>query len=248
MSETLIEARNIHKRFGDLHVLKGIDLQVAEHDVVTLIGPSGSGKSTLLRCLNLMETPEEGELSWQGQPVDFHGMSRQQLCAHRARMGMVFQHFHLFPHMRVIDNVTEGPISVKGMGKAEAREKAHMLLDRVGLAEKAMAWPAQLSGGQKQRVAIARALAMEPKALLLDEVTSALDVELIAGINELLANLAREGMTMVVVTHDLNFARSVSNRVCFMDEGRIVERGPTQQVIENPKAARAKEFMAAIAG
>ncbi len=248
MSEPLIEARGIHKKFGDLHVLKGVDLKIAEHEVVTLIGPSGSGKSTLLRCLNLMETPEEGELIWQGQPVDFRAMTRQQLCAHRARMGMVFQHFHLFPHMRVIENVTEGPISVKGLGAAEAREKAHQLLDRVGLADKALAWPAQLSGGQKQRVAIARALAMEPKALLLDEVTSALDVELIAGINELLADLAREGMTMVVVTHDLNFARSVSKRVCFMDEGRIVERGPTQQVIENPKAARAKEFMAAVAG
>lgn len=244
----MIELRGIHKSFGDLHVLKDVDLSINEHEVVTLIGPSGSGKSTLLRCLNLLEIPEEGELLWQSEAVPFRSMTREQFSAHRARMGMVFQHFHLFPHMRVIDNVIEGPVSVLGTPRSQARAKGLDLLERVGLSDKADAWPAQLSGGQKQRVAIARALAMEPKALLLDEVTSALDVELIAGINELLANLAGEGMTMVVVTHDLNFARSVSKRVCFMDEGRIVESGPTAEVIDSPKQPRAKEFMAAIVG
>jgi ABC-type polar amino acid transport system ATPase subunit len=242
----MIELRGIHKSFGELHVLKDVDLTINEHEVVTLIGPSGSGKSTLLRCLNLLERPEQGELFWQGEAVPFRAMTREQLSAHRARMGMVFQHFHLFPHMRVIDNVIEGPVSVRGTPRKAARSKSLELLERVGLSDKAEAWPGQLSGGQKQRVAIARALAMEPQALLLDEVTSALDVELIAGINELLANLAEEGMTMVVVTHDLNFARNVSSRVCFMDEGRIVEQGPTKEVIESPQQPRAKEFMAAI--
>ena len=244
--EILFEARDVHKSFGDLHVLKGVDLNVKKHEVVTLIGPSGSGKSTLLRCMNLLERPEEGELHWKGESLHYREMTPAQVNAHRTRTGMVFQHFNLFPHRRAIENVMEGPLTVKGVSKDQAREEAFKLLDRVGLADKAEAWPAELSGGQKQRVAIARALAMNPEVLLLDEVTSALDVELIAGINELLADLAKEGMTMVVVTHDINFARRASNRVCFMDEGRIVERGPTEQVIENPKGERAREFMAAL--
>ncbi|MBZ0135436.1 MAG: amino acid ABC transporter ATP-binding protein [Planctomycetes bacterium] len=248
MSEVLFEARGVHKSFGDLHVLKGVDLKVKKHEVVTLIGPSGSGKSTLLRCMNLLETPDEGELLWQGETLGYRAMTPAQINGHRARTGMVFQHFNLFPHRRAIENVMEGPVTVKGVSKAKARETAFQLLDRVGLADKAEAWPAQLSGGQKQRVAIARALAMKPDVLLLDEVTSALDVELIAGINELLADLASEGMTMVVVTHDINFAKRASNRVCFMDEGRIVERGLTEQVIDNPQAERAREFMAALTG
>jgi ABC-type polar amino acid transport system ATPase subunit len=244
----LIKLNGINKSFGDLHVLKDVNLQVKQHEVITLIGPSGSGKSTLLRCLNLMERPESGEMFWQGEAVRFQSMTPEQLSRHRARMGMVFQHFHLFPHMKVIDNVIAGPVNVLQKSRGKALEKGRELLDRVGLADKEKAWPAQLSGGQKQRVAIARALAMDPEALLLDEVTSALDVELIAGINELLANLAKEGMTMVVVTHDLSFARKVSKRVCFMDEGKIVEEGPTDQVIDEPKGERAKEFMASVTG
>jgi polar amino acid transport system ATP-binding protein len=246
MSRPLIESRGLHKRFGDLHVLKDVNFRVAPHEVVTLVGPSGSGKSTLLRCLNLLERPSEGELYWKGEQVPYTAMSPGQMTAHRTRMGMVFQHFHLFPHRRVVENVMEGPITVLGENRAAARGRALELLERVGLADKAQAWPGQLSGGQKQRVAIARALAMNPEALLLDEVTSALDVELIAGINELLAELAREGMTMVVVTHDLGFARSVARRVCFMDEGRIVEEGPTEKMIDNPHSPRAREFMAAL--
>jgi len=242
----MIELKNINKRFGDLHVLKDVNLRVEQHEVITLIGPSGSGKSTLLRCLNLMERPESGELLWQGEPVRFKDLTPAQLSSHRARMGMVFQHFHLFPHMKVIDNVIAGPINVLSQSRRQAAAKGHELLERVGLSDKADAWPAQLSGGQKQRVAIARALAMDPEVLLLDEVTSALDVELIAGVNELLANLAKDGMTMVVVTHDLSFARKVSKRVCFMDEGRIVEEGQTDAVIDNPQQERAREFMAAV--
>jgi polar amino acid transport system ATP-binding protein len=245
---SLIETRNLNKSFGDLHVLKDINFEVAPDEVVTLVGPSGSGKSTLLRCLNLMERPESGELLWQGEPVRFQALTPHETSRHRARMGMVFQHFHLFPHMKVIDNVIAGPVNVLQKSRKQALTKGHELLERVGLSDKADAWPAQLSGGQKQRVAIARALAMDPEALLLDEVTSALDVELIAGINELLANLAKEGMTMVVVTHDLGFARKVSNRVCFMDEGRIVEEGKTDEVLDNPQQARAREFMASVSG
>jgi polar amino acid transport system ATP-binding protein len=244
----LIEVNNLNKSFGDLHVLKDINFAVKPDEVVTLVGPSGSGKSTLLRCLNLMERPEAGELSWRGEPVPYQSMTPGQLSSHRARMGMVFQHFHLFPHMKVIDNVIAGPVNVLQTPRKQALEKGYELLERVGLSDKAGAWPAQLSGGQKQRVAIARALAMDPEALLLDEVTSALDVELIAGVNELLANLADEGMTMVVVTHDLNFARKVSKRVCFMDEGRIVEEGETAQVLDDPQQERARDFMAAVTG
>ena len=246
MSDVLLQGSNLHKRFGDLHVLKGVDLKIHKREVVTLIGPSGSGKSTLLRCLNLLEVPNEGELVWNGDALRYQRMTSAEICAHRARTGMVFQHFNLFPHRRVIENVMEGPLTVLGKPRGEAEKAAHQLLDRVGLADKAKAWPSELSGGQQQRVAIARALAMNPEVLLLDEVTSALDVELIAGINDLLAELAREGMTMVVVTHDLSFARRVSHRVCFMDEGKIVERGPKDEVIENPQAERAREFMAAL--
>lgn len=246
MSVALLRATALRKSFGRLDVLKGVDLRVRPREVVTLIGPSGSGKSTLLRCLNLLEFPNEGELTWNGTPLSWAAMTPAEVCRHRARTGMVFQHFHLFPHLRVLDNVMEGPRTVLGKSNAECRPDALALLDRVGLADKADAWPAQLSGGQKQRVAIARALAMRPQVLLLDEVTSALDVELVAGVNDLLAELAREGMTMVVVTHDLGFARRVSDRVCFMDDGCIVERGPGDQVLDHPRAERAREFMAAL--
>lgn len=246
MSEVLLQASNLYKSFGDLEVLKGIDLKIHKREVVTLIGPSGSGKSTLLRCLNLLEIPNEGELNWDGDNLPYQRMTPVDVCKHRARTGMVFQHFNLFPHRRVIDNVMEGPLTVLGNTRVDAKKTAHELLDRVGLADKAGAWPSELSGGQQQRVAIARALAMNPQVLLLDEVTSALDVELIAGVNNLLAELANEGMTMVVVTHDLSFAKRVSHRVCFMDAGKIVERGPKDEVIENPQAERAREFMAAL--
>jgi polar amino acid transport system ATP-binding protein len=248
MTESLLRASGLNKRFGNLHVLKDVDLNVRRREVVALIGPSGSGKSTLLRCLNLLEIPDDGELAWSGQELPYKRMTPTEVCRHRARTGMVFQQFNLFPHRRAVENVMEGPLTVLRLPRRECEARAIELLNRVGLTDKARAWPAQLSGGQKQRVAIARALAMQPEVLLLDEVTSALDVELIAGVNELLAELAREGMTMVVVTHDLEFARRVAHRACFMDEGRIVESGVGDEVIRNPQDPRAREFMAALTG
>ncbi|MGE0492433.1 MAG: amino acid ABC transporter ATP-binding protein [Vulcanimicrobiota bacterium] len=240
-----LAARGIHKNFGDLEVLRGVDLEVAQGEVVTLIGPSGSGKSTLLRCLNLLEIPNQGSLFWEGEQFDFRTCSEAALARHRTRMGMVFQHFHLFPHLTALENVTEAPRQVLGLTREEARGRAAELLARVGLAEKESAHPSQLSGGQKQRVAIARALAMQPKALLLDEVTSALDVEMVAGINQLLGELA-ESMTMVVVTHDLGFASKVSDRICFMDKGRLLETGPPSEVLDSPASPRAREFLSAL--
>lgn len=246
MSHPVIEVRGLRKSFGDLEVLGGVDLAIHAHEVVALIGPSGSGKSTLLRCLNLLEVPDDGKMSWQGRPLEWQTMQPSQMSAHRSRLGMVFQHFHLFPHRTVLENVTEGPIWVSGVAKREAEERARALLADVGLADKTDAWPSQLSGGQKQRVAIARSLAMEPAALLLDEVTSALDVEMIAGINELLADLARKGMTMIAVTHDLGFARRVAGRICFLDGGRILEEGAPDEILGTPKHPRLREFLQAV--
>lgn len=239
-----VMVKGLRKSYGDLEVLKGADLQVHSHEVVTLIGPSGSGKSTLLRCLNLLECPDEGEIVWRGEPVRYETMSAKEMARHRTHMGMVFQHFQLFPHRRVIENVIEGPVHVLGRPVQEARERGLALLEQVGIADKADCWPSQLSGGQKQRVAIARSLAMNPQVLLLDEVTSALDVEMITGINELLANLAAGGMTMVVVTHDLAFARSVSSRMFFLDEGNVVEHGTPDDLLERPQNERTREFLA----
>jgi polar amino acid transport system ATP-binding protein len=238
-----IETRALRKSFGPLTVLDGVDFQVRRHQVHALFGPSGSGKSTFLRCLNLLEFPDSGEIFWKGEPVDYRNMRPAELSRHRRKMGMVFQHFHLFPHRKVLDNIIEGPIQVLGTPTRKAREQGMQLLQQVGLEEKAMAWPAQLSGGQKQRVAIARALAMNPEVLLLDEVTSALDVEMISGINELLTGLAAAGMTMVVVTHDLGFARQVADCLCFFDEGRIVESGPPEKVLDRPESPRLIDFL-----
>lgn len=243
-----IETRDLRKSFGELEVLKGVDFQVRRHQVVALVGPSGSGKSTFLRCLNLLEFPDSGDILWKGAPVDYRRMRPAQLSSHRTKMGMVFQHFHLFPHRNVIENVIEGPVQVLRTSAQKAREQGMDLLRQVGLEEKANAWPAQLSGGQKQRVAIGRALAMNPEVLLLDEVTSALDVEMISGINELLSGLAASGMTMVVVTHDLGFARQVADRICFFDEGRILESGPPEEILDRPRAERLRDFLGAVVG
>jgi polar amino acid transport system ATP-binding protein len=240
-----LAVKNLRKSFGDLQVLQDVDLAVEKGEVVTLIGPSGSGKSTLLRCLNLLETPDSGELWWEDQRVDYSAAHEEVLSRHRARLGMVFQHFHLFPHLSVLENVMEGPRRVLGLPFDQAASRASALLARVGLASKESAYPSQLSGGQKERVAIARSLAMEPAALLLDEVTSALDVEMVAGINDLLGELA-QSMTMVAVTHDLSFAARVSSRVGFMDGGKLLESGEPEQILQQPATERAREFLMAL--
>ncbi len=241
-----ITVRGLRKQFGELEVLKGVDLDVRSHEVVSLIGPSGSGKSTLLRCLNLLEMPDAGIIRWRDEEVPYRQMEASELTRHRTRMGMVFQHFHLFPNRTALENVIEGLVWVLGEPEASARDRGRELLDRVGLADKAKEWPARLSGGQKQRVAIARALAMNPEVLLLDEVTSALDVEMIAGINDLLEELAAGGMTMVAVTHDLGFARRVASRICFLDGGVMVESGIPDQVLDHPETDRLQEFLSAV--
>lgn len=240
-----LEVRALSKSFGSLQVLRQVDLQVGRGEVVTLIGPSGSGKSTLLRCLNLLEIPDSGEIRWEGTALAYHTLGAAELSAHRRRVGMVFQHFHLFPHLSVLENVMEGPRQVLDLSLDEARGVALDLLTRVGLEGKRDAFPDQLSGGQKQRVAIARALALEPRALLLDEATSALDIEMVAEVNDLLRELAQR-MTMVVVTHDLNFAAQVSDRVGFMDAGRLLEVGPPEQLLRQPEHPRAQEFLNAV--
>lgn len=242
-----IEVRGLRKSFGNLDVLQGVDLAVRQGEVVTLIGPSGSGKSTLLRCLNLLEVPDGGELRWESRPVDYRRAGEVELSGYRRKVGMVFQHFHLFPHLSVLDNVMEGPRQVLGLSEAEARGRASELLARVGLKSKESAFPNQLSGGQKQRVAIARALALEPTALLLDEVTSALDIEMVSGINDLLRELA-QSMTMVAVTHDLHFAARISTRVGFMDSGHLLEIGSPEQMLSEPSHERAREFLRAVDG
>jgi len=241
-----IMVTGLHKSFGDLKVLRDVDFDINTDEVITLVGPSGSGKSTFLRCLNLLEIPDSGEIVWEGKPVKYKDMTPNEMAAHRANMGMVFQHFHLFPHRRALENVIEGPAQVLGTPADQARQQGMELLDLVGLSDKYDAWPSQLSGGQKQRVAIARALAMEPKVLLLDEVTSALDVEMISGINDLLAGIAEKGMTMVIVTHDLSFARRIADGICFMDEGRMIESGTPEKILSEPKSERLKEFLSAV--
>ncbi len=241
-----IEVKDLRRSFGSLHVLKGVSLVIRQHDVVALVGPSGSGKSTLLRCLNLLEFPDQGEIQWQGKHVPYHQMSALELSRHRRRMGMVFQHFNLFPHLRAVENVMEGLVQVIGLSKDDAYDQAMSLMKDVGIEDKARSWPSQLSGGQKQRVAIARALAMKPEVLLLDEVTSALDIEVISEINELLRTIADRGMTMVVVTHDLSFAGQIADYVHFMDSGRIVESGLPDQIISSPQKKRTRSFMAKV--
>ncbi|MDI3481908.1 MAG: arginine/lysine/histidine transport system ATP-binding protein [Tepidanaerobacteraceae bacterium] len=239
----MIEVRNLYKNFGRLEVLKGINNKVEKGEVVVIIGPSGSGKSTFLRCLNLLEEPTRGEVYIEGKNLMDPRTDVNKL---RQDVGMVFQHFNLFPHKNVIENITLAPIKVRGESPQQARERAMQLLNRVGLADKADSFPSQLSGGQKQRVAIARALAMNPKIMLFDEPTSALDPEMIKEVLDVMKDLAREGMTMVVVTHEMGFAREVGDRVIFMDEGRILEEGTPEDIYNRPQNPRTKDFLSKI--
>ncbi|SDF62434.1 amino acid ABC transporter ATP-binding protein [Sporolituus thermophilus] len=238
----MISIKNVHKKFGALHVLKGVNLHVNEQEVVVIIGPSGSGKSTLLRCINYLEQPTEGEIIVDGIPLT----GEVNINKVREEVGMVFQRFNLFPHMTVLDNITLAPTVVRKMAKAEAEKIALDLLAKVGLADKAHAYPEQLSGGQQQRVAIARALAMRPKVMLFDEPTSALDPEMIKEVLDVMKTLANEGMTMVVVTHEMGFAREVGDRVIFMDEGRIIEEGAPEELFTNAKEERTRSFLSKI--
>ena len=236
----MIEVKNLCKSFGDLQVLKGISETINDREVVCVIGPSGSGKSTFLRCLNLLEEPSGGEVFLDGKKINDSDVDIDEI---REKLGMVFQGFNLFPHMTVLDNLTLAPIKVKGMEKAAAEEKARKLLETVGLADKAEKYPASLSGGQKQRVAIARALAMDPEIMLFDEPTSALDPEMVGEVLAVMKELAASGMTMLVVTHEIGFAREVADRVIFMDGGYIVEQGTPDEVIKNPKEPRTIDFL-----
>lgn len=238
--KVMLRIRNLNKSFGDLHVLKDIDMKVLESDVVCLIGSSGSGKSTLLRCLNFLEKRDSGQILIEGEEVN---PETQNINKVREKVGMVFQHFHLFPHMTVIDNIIEAPVHVKKVPKKQALAEAKELLRKVGLEDKADVYPSKLSGGQKQRVAIARAMAMKPDVLLFDEPTSALDPELVGEVLSTMKELAEDGMTMVVVTHEMSFAREVSDWIVFMQEGRVIESGPPEEFFTNPKETRTKEFL-----
>ncbi|MDN3021852.1 amino acid ABC transporter ATP-binding protein [Streptomyces sp. S.PB5] len=241
--DPLIELRDVNKYYGELHVLQDINLTVGKGEVVVVIGPSGSGKSTLCRAINRLEAIQSGEILLDGRPLPEEGKALAQL---RAEVGMVFQSFNLFAHKTVLQNISLAQVKVRGRKKDEADERSRRLLDRVGLADQADKYPAQLSGGQQQRVAIARALAMEPKALLFDEPTSALDPEMINEVLEVMRQLAREGMTMVVVTHEMGFARSAANRVVFMADGRIIEDRAPEEFFTNPDSERAKDFLSKI--
>ena len=241
--QPVIELRHVDKHYGALHVLKDINLKVDRGEVLVVIGPSGSGKSTLCRTINRLETIDSGEILIEGEPLPQEG---KELARTRAELGMVFQQFNLFAHKTILDNVTLGPIEVLGLSKDEAEKRAMSLLERVGVAEQAKKVPAQLSGGQQQRVAIARSLAMNPKAMLFDEPTSALDPEMINEVLDVMTELARGGMTMVVVTHEMNFARRVGNRVIFMAGGAIVEEGTPDEFFDNPKTQRARDFLNSI--
>ncbi|MBC8015668.1 MAG: amino acid ABC transporter ATP-binding protein [Sporomusaceae bacterium] len=238
----MISIKNIHKKFGKLHVLKGIDLHISEKEVVVIIGPSGSGKSTLLRCINFLEEPTEGEVVVDGIPLD----SEANVNKVRIEVGMVFQRFNLFPHKTVLENVILAPMQVRKLSKAEAEKVALDLLDKVGLGDKPHAYPEQLSGGQQQRVAIARALAMRPKIMLFDEPTSALDPEMVKEVLDVMKELAHEGMTMAIVTHEMGFAREVGDRVIFMDEGRLVEQGTPEQIFTAAQEERTQAFLSKI--
>ncbi|MCI5817036.1 amino acid ABC transporter ATP-binding protein [Ruminococcus sp.] len=240
----MIEVKNLEKSFGDLHILKGITTTIEKGEKVVIIGPSGSGKSTFLRCLNRLEQPTSGQILFEGQ--DLTAMSDRQLYVVREKMGMVFQHFHLFPHLTIQKNITLAPVKLKLMTQAEADEKAAMLLKKVGLSDKAKQYPGQLSGGQKQRIAIARALAMNPDVMLFDEPTSALDPEMVGEVLALMRELAEDGMTMVVVTHEMGFAREVASRVMFMDGGRIMEENAPQPFFDHPQNPRLQEFLSKV--
>ena len=239
----MINVKNLHKKFGSLHDLQGIDVTIEKGEVVVVIGPSGSGKSTFLRCLNLLEQPTDGEIIFEGVNITD---KKNDVNKQRQKMGMVFQNFNLFPHLSIIDNITLGPIKLKNQTPEQAKENAMSLLKRIGLEEKANNYPAQLSGGQKQRIAIVRALAMSPDVMLFDEPTSALDPEMVGEVLEVMKELASEGMTMVVVTHEMGFAKEVGTRVLFMDEGKIKEDAPPSEIFSNPKDDRTKEFLSKI--
>jgi glutamate transport system ATP-binding protein len=241
--EPLVVLSDVQKHFGQLHALKDIDLTVTRGEVVVVIGPSGSGKSTLCRAINRLETIDEGTITLDGQPLPQEGKA---LASLRAEVGMVFQSFNLFAHKTILENVTLGPIKVRGMKKDAAEKKARELLERVGVGHQAEKYPAQLSGGQQQRVAIARALAMEPKVMLFDEPTSALDPEMIKEVLDVMVDLAQQGMTMVVVTHEMGFARTAADRVVFMADGAIVEEGTPEEFFTHPKSDRAKDFLGKI--
>jgi polar amino acid transport system ATP-binding protein len=249
----LVRIEGLHKYFGPHHVLRGIDLTVNQGEVSVVIGPSGSGKSTMLRCVNLLETISAGRISVGDQLIGYrevngrlHDLKVKEIAAQRREIGMVFQRFNLFPHKTALYNVMEAPVQVKGKNKASAKKAALELLDRVGLADRANHYPAQLSGGQQQRVAIARALAMEPELMLFDEPTSALDPELVGDVLNVMKDLAKSGMTMIVVTHEIGFAREVGDRLTFMDGGVVVESGDPREIIANPQHVRTKEFLSRV--
>ena len=241
--DVLIKVEGLHKIYGDFHALNGINEEIHKGEVVVVVGPSGSGKSTFLRSLNLLEVPDQGHIYFEGVDItDKH----VDINKHRQKMGMVFQHFNLFPHLTIMDNMTLAPIQVKHMGKEEAEKKALALLRRVGLEDRAGAYPIQLSGGQKQRIAIVRALMMEPEVMLFDEPTSALDPEMVGEVLEVMKELAQEGMTMVVVTHEMGFAREVGNRVLFMADGKLLEQGSPEEIFGNPQHPRLQDFLSKV--
>jgi len=254
-TQPLVRAVDVRKRFGDFDALQGITLDITPGEVLCVIGPSGSGKSTFLRCINQLETVTDGALWVAGELVGFrrvgdklHALSETEIARQRLKTGMVFQRFNLFPHMTVLENVVEGPVQVLKRPRAEVDKEARALLDRVGLAAKCDAFPIELSGGQQQRVAIARALAMQPQLMLFDEPTSALDPELVGEVLAVMRDLAKSGMTMVVVTHELGFARDVATRVMFMDKGQVVETGTPEQVLSSPQHPRTRDFISAVRG
>lgn len=238
----MIKLIDVHKYFGELHVLKGVNTEIDKGEVVVIIGPSGSGKSTVLRCMNYLEEPTSGEVIVDGMNLNV----KENINNVRAEVGMVFQRFNLFPHMTVLDNITLAPQKIRGLSKADAEAIAHDLLGKVGLSDKAEAYPEQLSGGQQQRVAIARALAMKPKVMLFDEPTSALDPEMVSEVLDVMKDLAKEGMTMVVVTHEMSFAKEVATRVLFVDGGEILEEGTAEEVFDAPKHERTQSFLSKV--
>lgn len=242
-NETLIKVYGLKKSFGDVEVLKGIDIEIKRGEVVVIIGPSGCGKSTFLRTLNLLETPTGGRIDFEGTVITH---PKTDINTYRQKIGMVFQQFNLFPHMTVLKNMTIAPIKLLKMSKEDAEKRAMELLERVGLADRALSYPSQLSGGQKQRVAIVRALAMQPEVMLFDEPTSALDPEMVGEVLEVMKSLANDGMTMAIVTHEMGFAREVADRVLFIDQGIIMEQGTPEEVFNNPQSPRLKDFLSKV--